>query len=215
MTGMVVYPSTSQYFLSVNLDEMTLEERGVLLTGQRVAEVRFDGKFRRDKQPMIKHSRALALKTKELNLSVVAQVLAWSHDLCEDCGMTPDEVGEEFGPVYGPTITFGIGALTHREDESVEDYFGRIIEASKVNFEIIVVKVIDRWHFHLCPYGDHAKWVVKEIAKATETTTCFQKMCAQCRPFIPEHFIAIYDGLVAEVLTLARTKLSELGEIVT
>ena len=207
MASMNVYPSKVQYHKGIRLLKLSMEDRVAILIGKHLAETLFEGRIRRDRQPTVRHSRAVALKADELGLSIYAQVLSWDHDLPEDCNVTPEEIGEYFGDM-ADRIAFGLDALTHREGEPVEEYFGRIIEASKTEFEIVVVKLIDRWHFHLCPYGGSKE---KEAAKAIETLTSFKNMSECCRQYIPKHFLLIYDELLKEVLGLATAKLTELS----
>jgi (p)ppGpp synthase/HD superfamily hydrolase len=137
-------------------------------------------------------------------LSADAIAIAWLHDVLEDnLDVTAWEVYCLFGPLYGPKIVDGVIALTQREWMSEAVYFGRIEVASSVNWEVAVVKLIDRWHFHSDSYNGPVK---KELAKIDQTQKIFQQTIRNCAVLVPEYFQPKYNQLLNEVLELAETR---------
>jgi len=210
--AMPVYPTRSEYRL-IPLQGYSLEEKGVISTAEDIAEREHDGRFRRDGHDEIDHPRAIASDAREARLSATGQALAWVHDVCEDGRnrLSPEQVGKEFGPVFGPVIAFGLDALTRRKGESDEEYYGRVGEAADVDIEILFDKMFDKRHFHRCDYGrpeDAEKNRAKRAKKARETLGPFRRICEAKRHRVPEWRLPLFDSLLAEIISLAEAQLN-------
>lgn len=49
-------------------------------------------------EPYIEHPRRVVDYVKSVTVSEFAIAAAWLHDVCEDCGVTSEEIYERFGP---------------------------------------------------------------------------------------------------------------------
>ena len=213
MVTIVPYPTNTQYrrFL---LNGYSMEEQAVLFTAENIATQQHDGQTRRDGTDTIRHPRAVAMAVRDLGRSAVDLATAWLHDTPEDGRdhLTPMQVGVLFdNPTTGQQIAFHLDGLTHRDGESVDSYYKRIIVATAEYWPIIVIKGADRWHFHVCPYGGLPE---REIAKAHETLGPFTEMCLICQQYIPADFLPTYVELVGEIRRLAFVRLQELESTV-
>lgn len=209
MIVIVQYPSNSQYrrFLSRDFSE---REQAVLFRAENIATEQHFEQKRRDGTETIRHPRAVAMAARDLHLPAVDIATAWLHDVSEEGWdhLTPLQIGLQFDdPIAGRQIAFNLDVLTHRINESVEAYYGRIIMATAEYWRNIVIKMLDRWHFHICPYGGAPE---REQAKALETLGLFSEMCFGCIEHIPADFLPTYIDLVGEVHRLARTRLRQL-----
>lgn len=205
MGAMRVHLLKDEYLSAVdNLLGLPEDLRRLVAFTEKIATDCLADIFRRDGTPAIVHSRALALKAWEMDLSPEGQAIAWLHDVLEENRViTPWDIYWSIGPYYGSTIINGVIALTKYDWMTDKSYFGRIEEASSLNWEIIVVKMIDRWHFHSDSYNGS---VTKELAKIRQTRGIFYKTCLSCRKLIPLHFIPKYDALLGDVMELSSVR---------
>lgn len=204
MGAMLVCVSAFDYLSKITLRGFSEEELRRINKAEDFAIEKLDGKWRRDGTPVIEHARALALKACELGLSADAIAIAWLHDVLEDNpNVTSWDIHCLFGVIHGSIIVNGVIALTKRDWMSDEVYFGRIEDASLANWEIVVVKLIDRWHFHSDSYNGPVK---KELAKIDQTQKIFQQTIRNCEVLVPEYFRPKYNQLLDEVLELAETR---------
>ncbi len=100
------------------------------------------GQFRRDGvTPYITHPMAVAgiLRNQGINDDEILSA-ALLHDVVEDCGITLDQIMNNFGP----RITRLVDGMTHRKsEESDEDYRRRIIANDD---EVRIIKLADVLH---------------------------------------------------------------------
>ncbi len=208
MGAMLVHVSALEYLSVLALRRFSEEDLRRIQKAEDFATEKLQGILRRDGTPAIEHSRALALKACELKLSANAIAIAWLHDVLEDnLNVTSWDLYCLFGVVHGAIITNGVIALTQCDWMSDEVYFNRIEVASSVNWEIVVVKLIDRWHFHSDFYNGPEK---KELAKIDQTQKIFQQTIRNCEVLVPEDFRSTYNQLLDEVLELAEIRQAEL-----
>lgn len=105
-----------------------------------LAHMSHQGKFRRDgRTPYINHPMDVAQRLDDRNLKAIAYL----HDSLEDTTLTVEEM-RKWGISEG--VISVVQILTHREEESYQDYLGRV----KANSHACAVKIADM----LCNLSD-------------------------------------------------------------
>lgn len=206
---MITLPEGISYeeFLLYHLGEgLDLEELGVLHLALHTATLEHLGQKRRSGRKYIEHPMVVAMMAKELRLSIAAQAAALMHDTKDDGKISLKKIKKAFGKKFGRVIAYMVEILSNKGLSS-KAYFVRIVLSSKACWEIPVVKIIDRWHNLVCPYGGNPE---REVQMLRETLEEFWDMCIECRLNIPDHFRKTYDQMTANVISLARTRLNEI-----
>jgi GTP diphosphokinase / guanosine-3',5'-bis(diphosphate) 3'-diphosphatase len=108
-----------------------------------------EGQYRASGEPYIAHPVAVAGLLRDLGGSSVMVAAGFLHDVVEDTDVTPEEIGERFGPevrqlVEGVTklSKFNFSSKTERQAEN----FRRMFLAMAQDIRVIVVKLADRLH---------------------------------------------------------------------
>ena len=86
-------------------------------------------------QPYIGHIERVAARV----TSDEAKCVAWLHDVLEDSDVLPEA---EMRSIFGDEITEGVLSVTHREDESYEDFVRRAAE-NPLGREVKIADLID------------------------------------------------------------------------
>jgi len=86
-------------------------------------------------QPYIGHIERVAARV----TSDEAKCVAWLHDVLEDSDVLPEA---EMRRIFGDEITEGVLSVTHREDESYEDFVRRAAE-NPLGREVKIADLID------------------------------------------------------------------------
>jgi len=97
-----------------------------------IAEQAHRGQVRRDGSAYIVHPFRVARQVSSTHLKAVA----WLHDVVEDTSVTLDWLSAKGFPGH---VISSVDCLTHREDESYDDYLKRIL----TNEDAIRVKIAD------------------------------------------------------------------------
>jgi (p)ppGpp synthase/HD superfamily hydrolase len=165
------------------------------------------GKERRIGGRAVEHPMVVAELAKESKLGLWAQIVSLFHDLIEDCEW-PLKIMAIFVLLFnGPTVSFAVLALTNWYRKNTRRYFLQIIWATKLWWPIIFIKLLDRLHNLVCPYGGSRE---KELKKLEETLKSFQAMCRLCRRFVPKERLADYNEKLEQVIMLAKARKREL-----
>ena len=108
-----------------------------------------EGQYRASGEPYIAHPVAVAGLLKDLGGGSVMIAAGFLHDVVEDTEVTPEEIGQRFGPevrylVEGVTklSKFNFSSKTERQAEN----FRRMFLAMAQDIRVIVVKLADRLH---------------------------------------------------------------------
>lgn len=190
-------------YLKNHLDALSDRQAGRILRGLHTACIQHDGQTRRSGGPFLIHAIAVAQLVRDFGLSIDGQVAALIHDTIEDGRMTRNWANKAFGS----RVALIVHALTKHAGQSDQDYFNQIVEASAKFWEIMVVKVLDRYHNLTDPYGGN---VEREQRMLSETLGVFQEACRKCRACVPRKQRTDYDDLVDEVINLANQRLREI-----
>ena len=108
-----------------------------------------DGQIRKTGEPYIIHplNTALILTTVYADKDTIIAGLL--HDVIEDCGITKEEIEEEFGSVVSKLV-YGVSKLGRinfsTENEYLIDYYKKIIVGMSEDVRVIIVKLADRLH---------------------------------------------------------------------
>ncbi len=86
-------------------------------------------------QPYIGHIERVAARV----TSDEAKCVAWLHDVLEDSDVLPEA---EMRRIFGDEITEGVLSVTHRENESYEDFVRRAAE-NPLGREVKIADLID------------------------------------------------------------------------
>lgn len=166
------------------------------------------GQERRIGGRAVEHPMVVANLAKECGLGIWAQAAGLLHDVLEDCEKWWQKViATMLLLLQGPVVAFVVLALTNWYGQNHRRYFRQIIWASWLCWLVIFLKLLDRLHNIVCPYGGS---IEKEKAKLRETLRPFQAACRICRRFIPKRILPKYNELLSEVITLARARLADL-----
>lgn len=205
MGAMLVHVSVQVYSVALNSRGFSEDEKRRIKLAEDYATENLEGKLRRDGiTPKIEHSRAMAMMACKLGLSANAVAICWLHDVLEECpSITSWDIYCLFGPAWAEIVE-GVIALTHVKSWMSDDvYYRRIKNASKDNWEVAVIKLIDRWHFHSDSYNGS---VDGEKRKIKQTNGIFQATIRECEAFVPGSFKPRYVSLLNEVLGLAKDR---------
>ena len=103
---------------------------------ERIATRAHEGQVDKAGRPYIEHPRRVAARVEQVDGPAAAVCVAWLHDVVEDCGITLDDLLEDFDD----EIVDAVDALTRREGEG-DEYYRRVAS----NELALVVKRADIW----------------------------------------------------------------------
>jgi GTP diphosphokinase / guanosine-3',5'-bis(diphosphate) 3'-diphosphatase len=169
----------------------------LLRSAWQIALEQHAGKNRRTGEAYILHPMAVFQLCLELGLSKEALALALLHDVVEDGSITLMEILRKFGA----NIAFKLAALTKHNGV---DYYLQLEEASAIDYEVILVKMVDRFHNRICPYG---KTIEEERISLEETRVKFLGMCRRCAVYIPDASKETFDSLYARIKHITEARL--------
>ena len=107
------------------------------------------GQFRKSGEPYIIHplNTAIILTTVYADCDTIIAGLL--HDTIEDCGVTKEELDQEFGSTVAKLV-YGVSKLGRihfsTENEYLIDYYKKIIVGMSEDVRVIIVKLADRLH---------------------------------------------------------------------
>ena len=133
---------------------LTPPDRERVHQAYRFARDAHEGHTRRSGHPYIEHPIAAAVTCAELQLDVPAVQAALLHDVMEDCGVTRNELVEEFG-VDVAKLVDGATKLEALQLPSVESTVDRAAQSENLrkmfiamadDVRVVIVKLADRLH---------------------------------------------------------------------
>ncbi len=131
------------------LYEYPEEDRSVLLSAYRYAELMHDGQKRASGEPYFTHPCAVAEILIDLGMDTPSIAAAFLHDVIEDTDATADDIREKFGNeiltlVDGVTKLDKIRYASHEEEDA--ENFRKIFVAMANDVRVIIIKLADRLH---------------------------------------------------------------------
>ena len=133
-----------------------------------------------------------------LNFNTEIQIVGLLHDVMEDSNISYEEVRKHFGLKVADIVQ-----LISKNNES--DYWEQLYLGAQIHFELIFIKMIDRWHNLTTVYG--FRDLRRQIKYLEETLGPFNDLLAHCQSLIPESHLADYDELWTTIYHLAQRRL--------
>ena len=113
------------------------------------AALKHEGQFRRSGEPYITHPLNTALILTTVTADVDTLCAGLLHDVIEDCGVTKQELEEEFGEEVAKLVD-GVSKISKlhfsTENEALIEYYKKIIVGMSEDVRVIIVKLADRLH---------------------------------------------------------------------
>ena len=121
------------------------------------AERAHDGQLRLSGAPYIEHPVSAALYLAELSLDAPTIAAALLHDVVEDCGVTVDELREQFGEDVALLVD-GVTKLTRMDlvenedgpmrlaDDGQAESLRKMLVATAKDIRVVLIKLADRLH---------------------------------------------------------------------
>ncbi|MDE6442376.1 MAG: bifunctional (p)ppGpp synthetase/guanosine-3',5'-bis(diphosphate) 3'-pyrophosphohydrolase [Clostridia bacterium] len=125
------------------------EDKELLLSAYRYAELMHDGQKRASGEPYFTHPCAVAEILIDLGMDTPSIAAAFLHDVIEDTKATADDIREKFGSeiltlVDGVTKLDKIRYASHEEEDA--ENFRKIFVAMANDVRVIIIKLADRLH---------------------------------------------------------------------
>jgi len=144
------------------LDYLSATDTESVRKAYRFADKAHLGQLRKNGDPYITHPIAVAAQCAEWKLDAQALMAALMHDAIEDCGVTKQELVEQFGPHVAELVD-GLTKLEKLEfntrEQNQAESFRKMLLAMAKDVRVILIKLADRTH-NMRTMGDmpRSKW---------------------------------------------------------
>ena len=144
------------------LDYLSPADTESVRQAYRFADKAHLGQLRKNGDPYITHPIAVAAQCAEWKLDAQALMAALMHDAIEDCGVTKQELVEQFGPQVAELVD-GLTKLEKLEfntrEQNQAESFRKMLLAMAKDVRVILIKLADRTH-NMRTMGDmpRSKW---------------------------------------------------------
>ena len=138
----VIIDNAKQYIS--NPDSLALIQKGI-----DFATKCHDGQFRKSGEPYVVHVYCVAYYLTNLKLSPQTIVAGLLHDVVEDCGITKEQLANEFGEQVADMVeaVTKISSLKFKnEKEYLAENHRKIMIAMAKDLRVIIIKLCDRLH---------------------------------------------------------------------
>ncbi len=148
--------------LTVQLDYLSESDIEHVRQAYRFADQAHLGQLRKNGDPYITHPIAVAIQCAEWKLDAHALMAALMHDAMEDCGVSKEELIEQFGAPVAELVD-GLTKLEKLEFDTREqnqaESFRKMLLAMARDVRVILIKLADRTH-NMRTMGDmpRSKW---------------------------------------------------------
>jgi GTP pyrophosphokinase len=148
--------------LEAKLDYLGAEDVDLIRKAYRYADAAHLGQMRRNGEPYITHPIAVAALCAEWKLDAPALMAALLHDTLEDCGVSKNDLLEQFGPQVAELVD-GLTKLDKLQfstrEEGQAESFRKMLLAMARDVRVILIKLADRSH-NMRTMGDmpRSKW---------------------------------------------------------
>ncbi|MBA4256822.1 MAG: guanosine-3',5'-bis(diphosphate) 3'-pyrophosphohydrolase [Polaromonas sp.] len=148
--------------LTVQLDYLSESDIEHVRQAYRFADQAHLGQLRKNGDPYITHPIAVAIQCAEWKLDAHALMAALMHDAMEDCGVSKEELIEQFGAPVADLVD-GLTKLEKLEFDTREqnqaESFRKMLLAMARDVRVILIKLADRTH-NMRTMGDmpRSKW---------------------------------------------------------
>ena len=121
----------------------------LLHSAWRFAEKAHGTQMRRSGDPYITHPLTVATMLAGLKQDVYCLVAAILHDVIEDCGVTKDDLRQQFGPLVS-TLVAGLSKLSPKRSLSADERrnlsLRNLLQAMSKDKRVVLIKLADRLH---------------------------------------------------------------------
>ncbi len=145
----------------------------------------------------IEHLLVVADGLLRLDFGIEVQISGLLHDVQEDCGMETGEIKRWFGQKVSTIVQ----VLT-KDPSRKEEYFDQLYEGTEEHYEVIFVKLLDRWHNLTTVWG--LRNYEKQLRVLQETVGPMRELFEKCRDLIPDERLEDYDVIVRKVVCSAE-----------
>lgn len=164
-----------------------------------------DGQKRLGGWNYYEHLLVVADALNRLGFDIEVQIAGLLHDVIEDCDLSLEKIRAEFGDKVADMVQ-----SLSKDKNDPEDYWEKLYTGTKFHFQIIFIKMVDRWHNLVTVYA--FRDVPRQIRYLEETIGPLNDVLARLRPHIPESHMADYDELTVKIYTLAQVKLARIRQ---
>ena len=113
------------------------------------ASLKHDGQFRKSGEAYIYHPLQTAIILTSVRADCDSICAGLLHDVIEDCGVTKEEIEEEFGYDVAKLVD-GVSKISKMhfstENEALVEYYKKIIVGMSEDVRVIIIKLADRLH---------------------------------------------------------------------
>ena len=129
------------------------------------------------------------------------QIVGLLHDVVEDCGMTIMEIERIFGERVARMV-----AANSKDETNEAGFFDQLYEGTKQDFEVIFIRLLDRWHNLTTAFG--FRDYNRQLRFLQETVGPLKDLLERCNELIPPEQRNNYKAIAKKVLCLAEGMLS-------
>lgn len=131
------------------LDYLQAEDQELVRRAYRFSDKAHLGQKRQSGEPYITHPIAVAAQCAEWRLDAQALTAALLHDAMEDCGISKEDLIEDFGPHVAEMVD-GLTKLDklqfNTKEEGQAESFRKMLLAMAKDVRVILIKLADRSH---------------------------------------------------------------------
>jgi len=190
--------SLDRFVKKQDLENVSDVEAGMYLKAIQLA-MRCHSKQTRDdgETEYAQHLLIVADCLSGLGFSIEVQIAGLLHDAQEDCGLDNATIRRR----YGIKVANMVQSLSKPKDSEV-DFFEQLYLGVNDYFEVIFIKLVDRWHNLTTVYGfrDHDR----QVRFLKETLGPMRSLCERCEHLVPEDYQSCYKAMVKRILSLAK-----------
>ncbi len=187
-------------------DDVSVVETGLFFVALHTAVCRHWNQKRDDGETeYYEHLLVVADSLHRLGFDIEVQIAGLLHDVMEDCSMSREEIKKTFGIRIADIV-----ASLSEDKDGPDSYLDQLFEGTKMHFEVIIVKLVDRWHNLVTIYGFRNQ--ARQIRYLEETIGPLYDLFCRCRKLIPEKHLFDYNQLVSTVFSLASSTLDQIGK---
>lgn len=184
-------------------DGVLEDEVGKFYKALHTAVYRHDGQKRLGGWNYYEHLLVVADALNSLGFDIEVQNAGLLHDVIEDCDINLETIRTEFGERVADLVQ-----SLSKNKNAPESYWEQLYLGTKLHFQTIFIKMVDRWHNLVTVYS--FRDVARQIRYLEETTGPLNDVFARCRPLIPKSHLADFDELTVKIFTLAQSRLARI-----
>lgn len=193
--------SLDEFVADRHWDDASDAEAGMFLKALHTATFQHRNQTRNGGQTKYtEHLLVVADGLFRLNFGIEVQIAGLLHDVQEDCNMATAEIRRRFGNKVSALV-----AYLSKDPNNKDVYFEQLYEGTQDHYEVIFIKLLDRWHNLTTAWGLRNQ--ERQLRLLRETVGPMKELFDRCRNLIPEDRLNDYDVIVRQVVSRAEGKL--------